>query len=118
MKRKRVLLPLAFLLLLIMLLPLYGCGGNEEGEQLQEEPESEEVTIDEFFKKAEGIEDYSYDFVISDGSTGTLIEGRMWIKGRKQRLEMDSEGGKDVQIIDYEADKAYSYMPEQQMALK
>ena len=42
----------------------------------------------------------------------------MWIQGMKQRIEMDMEGGNFIQIADYEAKKAYSYMPEQKTAFE
>jgi outer membrane lipoprotein-sorting protein len=119
MKRKRFLLPLFFLLVFVLLLPLCGCGGgDEEGEEPEQGTEREEFTIDEFFAKAEGIEGYSFDYVITDDSTGSSIEGKMWIQGMKQRIEMDMEGGNFIQIADYEAKKAYSYMPEQKTAFE
>ena len=119
MKRKRFLFSLALLLVLVLLLPLYGCGGSDEGENPAEETESgEEVSLEELFGKAKDIEGYSYDYVISDSASDQTFEGKMYLKGMKQRMEMNTEGGQMIQIVDMEAQKAFSYMPEQKMAFE
>lgn len=119
MNKQRFLVPLALLLVFVLLLPLYGCGGGGEEEEPAEEPTaSEEVSLGELFGKAQGIDGYSYDYVISDGETDQAIEGKMYLKGMKQRMEMNTEEGQMIQIVDLEAKKAFSYMPDQQMAFE
>lgn len=119
MKSKKFLLPLVLLLVFVLLLPLYGCGGGEaEEEPAEETASSEDVSMDELFGKAQDIEGYSYDYVITEGQTGTVLEGKMWLENKKQRMEMETEEGKMVQIMDLEAKKAYSYMPDQNMAFE
>jgi len=102
-----------------MLLPLYGCGGGgEEEEPAEENTPKEEVSLDELFGKARDIQGYSYDYVITEGESGQTLEGKMYLKGMKQRMEINTEEGQMIQIVDLEAKKAFSYMPDQQMAFE
>lgn len=122
MKRNKFLLPLALLLVFVLLLPLYGCGGGGEGQE--EEPAANqtdsngEVSLEELFAKGQGINGYSFDYAMTEGTTGMNMEGKMALKGSKMRMEMNSPEGQMIQIVDQEAKKAWTYMPEQQMAIE
>lgn len=119
MKRNKFLLPLALLLVFVLLLPLYGCGGGgqeENGSDAQEAVADAEIGIDELFAKASDIDGYSFDYVLT--ASDQTIEGKMALKGSKMRVEMDSPEGQMIQIIDQEVNKAWTYIPEQDMALE
>ncbi len=119
MEIKRCSIPLIFLLAFLLLLPLYGCGGGDGEEQEQPAGGSssdEEVTIDDLFGKAKEIDGISYDYVMTEGSTGQTLEGKVWMEGKKTRMEMTSEEGQLVQLVDMETSKAYSYMPDTKTA--
>jgi outer membrane lipoprotein-sorting protein len=117
--KKKFWFPLALLLVFVLLLPLYGCGGGDKEEEPAEETaSSEEISMDELFGKAKDIDGYSYDYLISEGGSGQALEGKMYLKGMKQRMEMTTEEGQMIQIVDLEAKKAFSYMPDQQMAFE
>lgn len=124
MKRNKFLLPLALLLVFVLLLPLYGCGGGSEGEGQEEEPASsqtasdEEVSLQELFAKGQKVDGYSFDYAMTEEKTGLNMEGKMAIKGSKMRMEMNSPEGQMIQIVDQEVKKAWTYMPEQQMAIE
>jgi outer membrane lipoprotein-sorting protein len=124
LKRNKFLLPLALLLVFVLLLPLYGCGGGSEGEGQEEEPASsqtasdEEVSLQELFAKGQKVDGYSFDYAMTEEKTGLNMEGKMAIKGSKMRMEMNSPEGQMIQIVDQEVKKAWTYMPEQQMAIE
>ena len=62
----------------------------------------------------EGISSLSCDMTIDSPMTGKMT-GKMFIKGEKSRVEMEAQGTKTINII--EGDKAYSYMPDQNIAM-
>lgn len=119
MNKRSLLFPLVLVLAFVLVLPLYGCGGGEnEAEPGEEAQSGQEVTLDDLFGKARDIRGYSYDYVITDGGSQQTLEGKMYVKGKKQRVEINSEEGQLIQIVDLETKKAYSYMPDQQTAFE
>lgn len=120
MGKKKYLL-LAVVLIFVLLLPLYGCGGGDEGESedpAKETAATEDVNIDDLFGKAKTVEGFSCDYLITEGTTGSTLEGKMFFEGKKSRMEINSPEGQMIQLVDMEASKAYSYMPEQKMAFE
>jgi len=60
--------------------------------------------------------DFSADVTISAG--GQQIAGKMYNKGDKQRMEMNTPGGKMVTVIDLKTGKGFTLMPAQKMYME
>lgn len=120
---RRILSLLAILLLVSASLLLAGCGGEKKdtagqagGQQpaAKESSKKSEESVADLFAKGKKVEGMSYDFTIAakDGN----VSGKVWMAGSKVKTEMTAEGRKMITILD--GDAAYTYVPEENMAMK
>ncbi|MFZ5651419.1 MAG: LolA family protein [Bacillota bacterium] len=114
-----------FVVMLVMsaTLLLAGCGGEKKdtvGQARSQQPASKdspkkpEDSVADLFAKGKKIEGMYYDFTLAakDGN----VSGKVWMAGSKVKTEMMAEGRKMITILD--GDAAYTYVPEENMAMK
>lgn len=114
---KRILT--TFILALFLTIGLTGCGENKEGEKnkVNENKGGDSLNIEEILKKSENVSEIKYDFVTSGLQEGG-IKTTIARKGDKMKFETDMNGMKSAYYIDYGEKTAYTYMPQQNMAIK
>jgi outer membrane lipoprotein-sorting protein len=108
MKKLRFL----WIIVLIAMIALAGCGGSEPPPE--DDPAEEDVA--DLFEKGREIEELYYEIVME--GAGVQSEGKVWLKKNKMKMEMTVAGQTNITIIDGEAETAYMYMPEENMAIK
>lgn len=97
-----------------------GCGGKGDNQtdpatQSGSEAEpAEEAAVPELLAKGQKIEGMSFDYKMT--AQDLVMEGKMYFQGNKLRFETEAEGQNMITIFD--GDFMYSYMPEQNMAIK
>ena len=101
-----------WIIVLIAMIALAGCGGSEPPPE--DDPPEEDVA--DLFEKGREIEELYYEITM-EGS-GVQSEGKVWLKKNKLKMEMTVAGQTNITIIDGEAETAYMYMPEENMAVK
>jgi len=111
---KRLLL-LFLVAIAFVSLALSGCGGGKPdvGQPAQT---AKEPSVADLLGKGKQLTGLSYDYVLT-AKEGQMT-GQMWIDGKKIRSETVLQNRKIISIIDGDANVAYTYMPEQGMAIK
>jgi len=120
-------------LLLIGMVISSGCiGGEEEGVTPEtESPESQEeatdtqttesedksdISLSDLLDKAKGVTSVKYEMVMT-GSMGT-VTSEVWVTDTKTRTESTIQGQKSIMIMDTTEQVMYTYLPDQNMAMK
>ena len=114
MKRPTMLLPAIFFVLVS--LGLTGCGGGGGKPAEAPKPAAQEESVGDLLAKAKKIPGMSFDYVMT--AKDSQMNGKMWIEGKKMRTEATMQNQKMISIIDGDANVAYTYMPDQNMAVK
>ncbi len=60
--------------------------------------------------------EFSADMIISAG--GQQMASKMYSKGEKQRMEMNTPGGQIINIVDFQTGKMFTLMPAQKMYME
>lgn len=72
--------------------------------------------LNDLLARGKQVKSLSYDYAITSG--GQTVSGKMWISGNKIRTEAVVQGQKMVNILDGDQKVAYSYQPNQKVAIK
>lgn len=107
--KKVIILYLA--LTLVISLIISGCGDKN----VVREPVAEE-SVAELFAKGEKFPGMTCDYSIT--SKNFQMTGRLFMAGKKMRMELTREKQKMVNIMDGDPNVFYSYIPEQNTAVK
>lgn len=75
-----------------------------------------EESLADLFAKAKRVDGLYYEYAMTAGDV--KVEGKTWTKDKKIKNEMASEGNTYVSFINFENGEAYTYIPEQKMAVK
>lgn len=113
--KKAMMLLLAVAVVLASLV-LGGCGGGDKKDAGKAAQPAKEESVADLLAKGKKVTGLSYDFVMT--TKNGQMTGKMWFQGKKMRSEMTMQNQKMVSIIDGDANVAYSYMPEQGVAMK
>lgn len=110
--------PLSIILvvaLLLVSLGLIGCGGTKKGATETTQPATQE-SLDSLLAKSRNLPGITYDYVMTlqEGQ----MTGKMWVSGPKMKTETTMHDQKIITILDGVDNVAYTYMPEQNMAMK
>ncbi len=111
--KKIVLLAAIALLALI----LTGCGGKDKQSAASNPPPVKQESMTDLFDKGRNLPGITYDYVVKI-QEGTGLSGKMWVAGKKMKIETVIEKQKMVTYLDGEANVVYNYLPEQNMLMK
>ncbi len=119
-------------IILALILLMSGCGGKETPPPAASTPEPApapaetpqapppstpaEDSVAAIFAKGEKIDGLYFEFVMTVGSE--KAEGKTWTEGKLLRNDILADGQVISSIIDMEQGVAYTYMPDQNMAMK
>jgi outer membrane lipoprotein-sorting protein len=105
-------------IIFMLLLSVAGCGQSEpeSSPQLTPEPPATEETVAELLTKGKNVSGMTYDMLMT--SPEYEMTGKVWVAGTKVKMEMETEGQKVVSIVNPEAGFGYTYMPDQNIAMK
>jgi len=125
---KKLILPVV----LLMFCPLIfsGCGGEEQTEQPSSSAatasvspsaapstsEDEKKVVSDLIVKGEANNEMSYDLVIT--GPGMSLEGKVWFKDIKMKIDVVSNGKRTVSIFNLEKGEVLTYIPGEDMATK
>ncbi len=82
-----------------------------------EEEEEEGVDIAEILAKAEDVDSIYYDIMGGDADEERWV-GKFWQRGEKSRLEIITDEGIMISILNPEEDMAHIYLPSYRVAMK
>ncbi len=88
---------------------------GEEAVTPKEEEKTESLT--DILGKAKGVASFKYDMVVTSAEGETLTQ-KMWLKGKKMRMEGTIEGRSMVYLVDADEQLAYIYFPAENTAMK
>jgi len=115
------IITITVLLLLVGLVSSGSLGCKKEAEERAvpsgEEEEEEVESLTDILAKAKGVTSFKYDMVISSPGEETLTQ-KMWLKGKKMRMEGTIEGKSMVYLVDTDMQLAYIYFPAENTAMK
>lgn len=120
---KRLSKFLIMILALVMVISLAGCGSkNETGTTTtpggQSEPATQtETTLSDILGKGKTVTGIQCDYLMTYGGE-TPVQGKMWMQGTNMKMTMTQEGQSVTTIVNGEQKVAYTYMPQQNMAMK
>jgi len=112
--RKSIVWLVAFAFVVIGI-GLVGCGGGKQESSQTASPAKQESVTD-LLSKGRNLPGLTYDYVMT--AKDTKMNGKVWVAGKKIKSEMVMENQKIISILDGDANVLYSYMPEQNMAMK
>lgn len=104
---------LIIIVLLVGTIFLTGCVGKKEngGETTKTE------SLTDVLAKAKNITSFKYDMIVTAPGQ-TAVTQKMWLKEKKMRMEMTSQGQNLVYLVDMNELLAYLYTPAENMAMK
>ncbi len=111
-------LPLILIVAVVLSgLGLTGCGGSKP---VQDQPTSvksaKEESVADLLSRGKQIESMTYDFIIT--AKDSVINGKVWMQGKKIKTEGVVEGLKSITFYDGETNTIITYMPDQNTAIK
>jgi len=110
----------------LLALTLTACGGGGEKETsaptdqpaAQQQADSSSDPLEKLMANAKGAAELSFDMVMTVGGDNPMNStSKMYISGKKSRMEMDAMGAKMITIIDAAGD-VYLYDPVNNTAMK
>ena len=102
---------LCVLLLVFVLLIASACGGEDPE---KEETAAQDQTASELLERGQSISAMSYDLYMT--GPDHEISAKVWIKNDNIRMEFEEEGETFVFILNAVEEKAYSYIPAENLA--
>lgn len=100
------------LLLVFVLLIASACGGEDP--EKEEEAAAQDQTATELLERGQDISAMSYDLYMT--GPDHEISAKVWIKDNNFRMEFEEEGEAFVFILNAVEEKAYSYIPAENLA--
>ncbi len=125
---QKKLMVCGLLCLLLVLTLISGCGGTEDSTPPASVPDTEPETTEEaptasggedtaeIFAKAQNIDGLYFEYEMTTGTE--KVQGKTWTKGKMMKNEVFMEGQIFINIIDIDKGEAYTYIPDQNMAMK
>lgn len=113
---KKVLLLALTLALVLSCASFIACGGGEEGGTTPP-PSGGDETLEEIIARAAALPSVKFDQVFTSTVNPTMT-WKVWVEGKKARIEMSVEGQDMVMLIDSETETSYMYIPAENMAMK
>ncbi len=109
------------LLLLVGLISSGSLGCKKEAEEgvipSGEKEEEKTESLTDILGKAKDVTSFKYDMVITSAQGETLTQ-KMWMKGKKMRMEATIEAQVMIYLVDTDKQVSYMYIPAQNMAMK
>ncbi len=110
-------LPLILIVAIVLSgLGLTGCGSKSAQEQPTSVKSAKEESVADLLSKGKQIESMTYDFIIT--AKDSVINGKVWMQGKKIKTEGVVEGQKSITFYDGETNTIITYIPDQDTAIK
>ena len=123
---------LSLVLVVVMLLGCIGfvaCGGGDGGttppsngetappSNGETTPTTGDETLDEILARGADLPSIKYDQVFTSPGE-PVVTWKVWMEGKKSRIEMSAEGQTVIMLMDFDTDMMYMYSPAENMAIR